>query len=185
MGDIEKAEQYRLLDPEDQSNVTTVQFYNRQSFINPCLESSKQFVSKVITEVKLMHEEAEMPLTQWHFGGDEAKNIKLGHGFQDVNDTPEAGKGQIDLSKEHKPYEKSPQCIAKIESGEIESQDKLLSYFATEVSKLLQEQDVPTFQAWQDGLKYVENSEALATDKALESICGIRFSGEQATLLSN
>ena len=181
LGDTEKAEQYRLLDPKDQSNVTTVQFYNRQSFINPCLESSKQFVSKVITEVKLMHEEAEMPLTQWHFGGDEAKNIKLGHGFQDVNDTPEAGKGQIDLSKEHKPYEKSPQCIAKIESGEIESQDKLLSYFATEVSKLLQEQDVTTFQAWQDGLKYVENSEALATDKARVNLWDTVFWGASDT----
>ena len=32
-----------------------------------------------------MHAEAGAPLTTWHFGGDEAKNIKLGAGFQDVN----------------------------------------------------------------------------------------------------
>ncbi|OBT25770.1 beta-N-acetylhexosaminidase [Vibrio tasmaniensis] len=177
LGDVEKAEQYRLLDPQDESNVTTVQFYNRQSFINPCLESSTQFVNKVITEVKSMHEEAGMPLTQWHFGGDEAKNIKLGNGFQDINDAPQVGKGQIDLSKEHKPYEKSPQCLAKIESGEIENQDALLSYFAIEVSKLLKEQNVSTFQAWQDGLKYVENSDALATDNTRVNLWDTVFWG--------
>ena len=32
-----------------------------------------------------MYKEAGAPLTTWHFGGDEAKNIKLGAGFQDSN----------------------------------------------------------------------------------------------------
>ena len=31
-----------------------------------------------------MHEQAGAPLRCWHYGGDEAKNIHLGPGFQDV-----------------------------------------------------------------------------------------------------
>lgn len=163
-GKQEKAEEYRLLDPQDTSNVTTVQFYDRKSFINPCLQSSKRFVTKVISEVQRMHNEAGMPLTTWHFGGDEAKNIKLGNGFQDINDQPVSGKGRIDLTKQHKPYEESPVCNAMIESGEIESEDALLSYFAEEVSKILDKQGITTFQAWQDGLKYSEGSKDFATE---------------------
>ncbi|MFA0464566.1 family 20 glycosylhydrolase, partial [Vibrio sp. 10N.261.45.F1] len=73
-----EASEYRLMDPQDTSNVTTIQFYDKHSFINPCMESSTRFVDKVITEIAAMHNEAGMPLTTWHFGGDEAKNIKLG-----------------------------------------------------------------------------------------------------------
>ncbi|MCZ8487101.1 hypothetical protein O9992_00705 [Vibrio lentus] len=40
LGDVEKAEQYRLLDLE-RINVTTVQFYDKsRNFINPCLGES-------------------------------------------------------------------------------------------------------------------------------------------------
>ncbi|MCZ8488097.1 hypothetical protein O9992_13825 [Vibrio lentus] len=30
--------------------MTTIQFYDKHSFINPCMESSTRFVDKVITE---------------------------------------------------------------------------------------------------------------------------------------
>ncbi|CAE6890228.1 COG3525 N-acetyl-beta-hexosaminidase [Vibrio sp. B1FLJ16] len=62
-----EANEYRLMDPQDTSNVTTVQFYNKQSFINPCMESSVRFVDKVISEVAAMHQEAGAPLNTWHF----------------------------------------------------------------------------------------------------------------------
>ncbi len=49
------------------------------------MESSTRTADKVISEVAAMHQEAGVPLTTWHFGGDEAKNIKLGAGLQDIN----------------------------------------------------------------------------------------------------
>lgn len=95
-GDEKGAEQYRLVDPTDTSITTSVQFYDKRSYLNPCLDSSKNFVDKVVSEVMQMHEEAGVPLKTWHFGGDEAKNIRLGAGFQDKKGTIEPGKGIID-----------------------------------------------------------------------------------------
>ncbi|WP_162047423.1 beta-N-acetylhexosaminidase [Vibrio taketomensis] len=159
-GKAEQANEYRLMDPQDSSNVTTVQFYDKHSFINPCLDSSTRFVDKVISEVAAMHQEAGAPLTTWHFGGDEAKNIKLGAGFQDVNAQDKVNwKGSIDLSQQDKPFAKSPQCQALIEDGTVSDFAHLPSYFAEEVSKIVAEKGIPNFQAWQDGLKYSEGGE--------------------------
>ncbi|MCV5919171.1 family 20 glycosylhydrolase, partial [Escherichia coli] len=84
------------------------------------MESSTRFVDKVISEVAAMHTEAGAPLTTWHFGGDEAKNIKLGAGFQDVNAQDKVSwKGTIDLSKQDKPFAQSPQCQTLIADGTV------------------------------------------------------------------
>ncbi|MEF1312247.1 beta-N-acetylhexosaminidase [Vibrio mytili] len=160
-----QANEYRLMDPQDTSNVTTVQFYDKQSFINPCMESSTRFVDKVISEVAAMHQEAGSPLTTWHFGGDEAKNIKLGAGFQDVKAQEKVSwKGNIDLSKQDKPFARSPQCQALIAEGNVSDFAHLPSHFAEQVSKLVAEKGIPNFQAWQDGLKYSEGPQAFATE---------------------
>ena len=160
-----EANEFRLMDPQDASNVTTVQFYDKQSFINPCMESSTRFVDKVISEVAAMHSEAGAPLTTWHFGGDEAKNIKLGAGFQDVKAQEKVGwKGTIDLSEQDKPFAQSPQCQTLIADGTVSDFGHLPSYFAEEVSKIVAEKGIPNFQAWQDGLKYSEGSDAFATE---------------------
>ncbi|WP_217516799.1 beta-N-acetylhexosaminidase [Vibrio metschnikovii] len=159
-----QANEYRLMDPQDTSNVTTVQFYDKQSFINPCMESSKRFVDKVISEVAAMHIEAGAPLTTWHFGGDEAKNIKLGAGFQDVKAQDKVDwKGTIDLSKQDKPFAQSPQCQTLIADGTVSDFGHLPSFFAEQVSKMVADKGIPNFQAWQDGLKYSEGPEAFAT----------------------
>lgn len=159
-----QANEYRLMDPQDTSNVTTVQFYDKQSFINPCMESSKRFVDKVISEVAAMHIEAGAPLTTWHFGGDEAKNIKLGAGFQDVKAQDKVDwKGTIDLSKQDKPFAQSPQCQTLITDGTVSDFGHLPSFFAEQVSKMVADKGIPNFQAWQDGLKYSEGPEAFAT----------------------
>lgn len=163
-GKTEQASQYRLMDPQDSSNVTTVQFYDKQSFINPCLDSSKRFVDKVITEVALMHSEAGMPLLTWHFGGDEAKNIKLGAGFQDINATEKVSwKGNLDLSQQDKPFAKSPQCQALVSQGVVSDFAHLPSYFAEQVSEIVADKGIENFQAWQDGLKYSEGESSFAT----------------------
>lgn len=164
-GKMEEANEYRLMDPKDESNVTTVQFYNKQSFINPCLDSSATFVDKVITEVAAMHKAAGVPLSTWHFGGDEAKNIKLHAGFQDINDEEKIGwKGDLDLSKQDFPFAKSPQCQSLIASGEVADFEHLPSHFAEQVSKIAAKQGIPHFQAWQDGLKHSEGADAFATE---------------------
>ncbi|WP_028864831.1 beta-N-acetylhexosaminidase [Psychromonas aquimarina] len=164
-GDLAGANEYRLMDPQDTSNVTTVQFYDKQSFINPCMESSSRFVDKVIGEIAAMHNEAGMPLSTWHFGGDEAKNIKLGAGFQDINEEKKiAWKGDLDLAKQDAPFAKSPLCKAVIDSEVVPDYEHLPSYFAEKVSKIVAQHDIANFQAWQDGLKHSEDSKSFATE---------------------
>ena len=100
-GDEAAASEYRLLDPDDTSECTTVQFYDRRSFLNPCLPSTLRFVETVVKTMVAMHAAAGAPLRCWHYGGDEAKNIHLGPGFQDLlAPDPVQCKGMRDLSKE-------------------------------------------------------------------------------------
>lgn len=162
-GKEKEANEFRLVDPTDTSNTTSVQYFNRQSYLNPCLDSSKNFVAKVMGEIAQMHKEAGQPLQTWHFGGDEAKNIRLGAGYTDIN-KPEAGKGMLDLSKEDKPWAKSQVCQAIIKDGKVEDMEHLPSYFGLEVSKLVKAQGIGRMQAWQDGLKDAKDSKAFATD---------------------
>lgn len=165
-GKEDQANEFRLLDPTDTSNTTSVQFYDRHSYLNPCLDSSKRFVDKVIGEVATMHKEAGQPLTTWHFGGDEAKNIRLGAGYQDINaKEQDPSKGSIDQSKEDKPWAKSQVCQTMIKEGKIEDFEHLPSHFAVEVSKLVNAHGIEKMQAWQDGLKDAENAKAFATKR--------------------
>ena len=161
-GKAQEANHYRLLDPADTSNTTGVQYYDRTGYLNPCLASSRNFVDKVISEVQLMHKEAGQPLTVWHAGGDEAKNIYLGTGYIDKSH-PEEGKGIIDLSKQNKPWEKSPACKKLLERGEVADVEHLSSYFGIEISKLVNAHGIGVMQAWQDGLKDAKDASAFST----------------------
>lgn len=164
-GKEKEANEFRLLDPTDDSNTTSVQFYERKSYLNPCLDSSKRFVDKVIGEMAQMHKEAGMPLTTWHFGGDEAKNIRLGAGFQDRNGPIEPGKGIIDKSVEDKPWAKSQVCQEMVKQGKVQDVEHLSSYFAIEVSKLVNAHGIEKMQAWQDGLKDAKDAKEFATKR--------------------
>ena len=64
----------------------TVQFYDRSSIINPCLDSSVRFVEKLVHEVKQMHASANIPLESYHFGGVSDASIPVNSG-----DNPDAG----------------------------------------------------------------------------------------------
>eukprot|EP00923_Selenidium_pygospionis_P052975 GHVN01091752.1.p1 GENE.GHVN01091752.1~~GHVN01091752.1.p1 ORF type:complete len:959 (+),score=196.86 GHVN01091752.1:151-3027(+) len=161
-----EANAYRLIDPEDKSIITTVQSYNYLSLMNPCIASTYNFVVKVIKEVQKMHDEAGSPLTTWHMGGDEAKNTKLSYGYQDSNAANKVkNKGIIDLSSQTKPYEKSPMCQALIANGTLIDIDHFMSFFAEKVSEYVAGFNIPVFQAWEDGVKHSNNSEAFATEK--------------------
>ncbi|OCG24859.1 beta-N-acetylhexosaminidase [Gilliamella sp. wkB108] len=160
----EEASEYRLVDPTDTSNTTSVQFYNRQSYLNPCLDSSKKFANKIITEIAEMHKEAGQPISTWHFGGDEAKNIYFGNGYQDINASPKAeGKGLIDQSVEDHPWAKSQACQTFIKKGIVEDIEHLPSYFAVEVSKIIENSGINRMQAWQDGVKFAPSAKSFAT----------------------
>ncbi|WLI78316.1 beta-N-acetylhexosaminidase [Kosakonia sp. H02] len=162
-GKEKEANQYRLLDPTDTSNTAGVQFYNRTGYLNPCLDSSRNFVDKVIGEIQQMHREAGLPLETWHFGGDEAKNIYLGTGYTDEKN-PQPGKGIIDQSKQDKPWAKSQACQAMIKAGKVSDVEHLSSYFGVEVSKLVKAHGINVMQAWQDGLKDAKDASVFATD---------------------
>ncbi|WP_145586363.1 beta-N-acetylhexosaminidase [Yersinia rochesterensis] len=164
-GKEKEANEFRLVDPTDDSQTTSVQLYERKSYLNPCLDSSKRFVDKVIGEMAQMHKEAGMPLNTWHFGGDEAKNIRLGAGFQDKNSPIEPGKGIIDKSVEDKPWAKSQVCQDMVKQGKIQDVEHLSSHFAIEVSKLVNAHGIEKMQAWQDGLKDAKDSKDFATKR--------------------
>lgn len=72
--DPRRASQYRLLDPDDTSVHTSVQGYT-DNFINPCLDSSYAFLSKVVQEVAARYRAAGAPLVMIHAGGDELPSL--------------------------------------------------------------------------------------------------------------
>ena len=163
-GKTQEAMAYRLVDPTDNSNTTSVQLYDRTSYLNPCLTSSLQFTDKIISEIQAMHREAGQPLQTWHFGGDEAKNIRLGAGYSDIK-KPAAGTGLLDMSKEDQPWAKSQVCQNLIKEGKVADLGHLPSYFALKVSQQVNAHGIGKMQAWQDGLKDAKNAKAFATEK--------------------
>ncbi|WP_164521384.1 family 20 glycosylhydrolase [Iodobacter ciconiae] len=156
-GNKKAAEQYRLLDPTDTSQVTTVQFYDKQGFMNVCLPSAKNFAKKVIAEVNAMYAEAGLQLTTWHYGGDEAKNIMLGGGYASAADA-KPGQGIIDKKAQNFPYEKSQACQALVKNGTVASFDGLTSWFGKEINKELVPHQINSFQSWQDGLTHLKSA---------------------------
>lgn len=158
----ERASEYRLIDPEDDSQFLSVQFYN-DSYLNPCIESSYRFADKLIREVQVMHQAAGAPLQSWHFGGDEAVNILASGAYEDAPGTdPE--KGDIPAEARQQPWSGSPQCAKLIAEGAVESIDQLGDYYAKRISRLLADASIGTMAAWYDGVKHIENAgEELAT----------------------
>ena len=163
-GQPEQASAYRLRDPTDDSNTTSVQFYDRTSYLNPCIDSSLRFVDKVIGEMQAMHRQAGQPLTRWQFGGDEAKNIRFGAGYSD-RQHPKPGTGLRDWQQEDQPWAKSQVCQALVKSGKVTDLTHLPSYFALAVSKTVNRHGIGNMQAWQDGLKDAQNARAFATPR--------------------
>jgi hexosaminidase len=68
--DPAEAARYRLLDPDDTSNHASVQGYT-DNLVNPCIESTYAFLTKVVTEVRAIYDRAGATLPMVNLGGDE------------------------------------------------------------------------------------------------------------------
>jgi hexosaminidase len=64
-----KANLYTIIDSEDISYFKSGQHFT-DDVMNPCMDSTYDFVKKIIMEVKKMHQDIQ-PLKFYHFGGDE------------------------------------------------------------------------------------------------------------------
>jgi hexosaminidase len=69
-GEMDAANQYRLHDPEDESDYRSVQGWD-DNVINVCQSSTYRFLETVIDDIRAMYDEAGVPLTTVHVGGDE------------------------------------------------------------------------------------------------------------------
>jgi hexosaminidase len=101
-GDLARANEYLLNDPNDKSEYSSAQHYN-DNVVCVCQESSYRFIEKVIDEVVKMYQEADVQFTTIHSGGDEVP---------------------------HGAWQKSPVCDKWIaDQASIESTDDLVPYF--------------------------------------------------------
>jgi hexosaminidase len=69
-GDMDKAEEYRLIDPDDTSKYFSAQMFTG-NVACAARESVYRFYGKVIDEIVSMHSDAGYPLSFFHNGGDE------------------------------------------------------------------------------------------------------------------
>lgn len=69
-GKEKEAQQYRLIDPDDQSVYQSAQSYN-DNIACVCRPSIYDFYEVVLSDIQEMYEEAKVPLTMIHTGGDE------------------------------------------------------------------------------------------------------------------
>ncbi|WP_432259997.1 family 20 glycosylhydrolase [Cupriavidus sp. TMH.W2] len=175
-GQEAQANAFRLLDPDDTSNTLSVQFYDRRSYLNPCMSGALNFSAKVIAEIAAMHREAGAPLRTWHFGGDEAKNVLLGAGFQPPDGT-EPGKGRVDRAAQDKPWARSPACATLLGQLSLDTVDELPTRFARQVSGLVNANGIETMAAWQDGLKHAGGPADFATRSVMVTLWDTLFWG--------
>ncbi|WP_394212000.1 family 20 glycosylhydrolase [Enterovibrio calviensis] len=68
-GDLVKANEYLLSDPNDTTEYLSVQMFTDNA-MNVCMESTYNFVDTVVTSLVKLHQDIQ-PLKTFHFGGDE------------------------------------------------------------------------------------------------------------------
>ncbi len=119
--DMEKAAEYLLSEPEDTSRYASVQYYT-DNVINVAMPSAYRFMEKVIQELAAMYEEAGVPLTTVHLGGDEvARGVWLG----------------------------SPKCRALMKEEGMTKPHDLAEYFITQMAGIMQRNGLK-FSGWQE-----------------------------------
>lgn len=82
LGNMQKAEEYRLIDPDDTSHHETAQYFH-DNFVNPGLESTFTFLAKIVSEVTDMYNAVpEAKMTAFHGGGDELPHLSVNQWWQ-------------------------------------------------------------------------------------------------------
>ncbi|XP_074608369.1 beta-hexosaminidase-like isoform X3 [Acropora palmata] len=131
-GDKLEAEKYLLVEANDTSRCLSVQYFTDDA-INPCLESTYNFIDHVVKALVDMHSDTQ-PLTTFHFGGDEVAQGAW------INSAACVGLVQrLNLSN-------SDGSIA----------DKLKDYFVQRVSNITLNYNLQ-LAGWEDGLMDVNN----------------------------
>nr|WP_193988468.1 family 20 glycosylhydrolase [Lelliottia steviae] len=70
------AKQYRLTEPEDTTAYSSIQHY-KDNTLNVCLDTTYDFIDKILDEVITLHKEAGVPLNTYHIGADETAGAWL------------------------------------------------------------------------------------------------------------
>jgi len=140
----DKANQFILTDANDPTVYSSVQFYNDNT-INVCLESSYDFVTEVMTQVKKIHADAGQPLTRYHIGADETAGAWI----------------------------ESQACkdfIANNDKG-VKDMSELGAYFIERVAGILSDLDIET-AGWSDGMEHTrkENMPAIVQSNAWDAL---------------
>ena len=117
----EKANEYLLSDAQDTSRYVSAQSYT-DNVMNVALPSTYRFMEKVIRELIAMYEEAEVPLTTIHLGGDEV---------------PEGA------------WMGSPVCRTFMDENGMTSAHELSEYYITKMADYLQQHHLQ-FSGWQE-----------------------------------
>jgi hexosaminidase len=140
----DKAKQFILHDANDRTVYSSVQFYNDNT-INVCLESSYDFVTEVMTQVKKIHADGGQPLTRYHIGADETAGAWI----------------------------ESQACkdfIANNDKG-VKKMSELGAYFIERVAGILSALDIET-AGWSDGMEHTrkENMPAIVQSNAWDTL---------------
>lgn len=129
-GKSEQAKQYLLHDIEDTTQYESIQFYNDNT-LNACMDSSYDFIAKVVDELKIMHSEAGNPLTKYHIGADETAGA----------------------------WVESSACedLLKNNVMGISEAEDIAAYFVERVSQLLAQRNIEA-AGWNDGMGHTNQN---------------------------
>ena len=129
-GKAEEAKTYLLSDAADTTVYSSVQYYNDNT-LNVCMESTYQFVDKVIDEIAKLHQAAGQPLTRYHIGADETAGA----------------------------WKQSPACLYFVANNDkgVKSIDDLGAYFIERISNQLASKGIEA-AGWSDGMSHVRPS---------------------------
>lgn len=118
------ANEFRLRDPDDQSKYRSAQEWEG-NVMNICIPSAYHFMQTVIDDIIAMHEEADVPITTIHIGGDEV---------------PDGA------------WTASPACDKMIaENDNLNNPKGLESYFIERLTGMLAERDLVT-GGWEEAV---------------------------------
>ncbi|EPC4051705.1 family 20 glycosylhydrolase, partial [Aeromonas salmonicida] len=124
-GQPQQAAEYRLSDPDDRTDYTSVQMF-KDNAMNVCMESTYRFIDTVVGELVALYQGIQ-PLKTFHFGGDEVAGA----------------------------WKQSPACQAFFANNSqgIKDPSQLSQYFVERVSGITSAHGL-NMGGWEDGLMH-------------------------------